>query len=148
MSEEPRTSVGGLDVDVPDPVIMPVDDYQLALNSAPVLLDQEPDPEKQYGATGQYIKAYLEFIDHPEAAVITHVMMLPHEESPEGEALQRRRAIRKFCEAYGIDYKTDPINFEEGVGKVAWASVKVNPPKGGYDESNGVRRFVLKKDED
>lgn len=147
MSEEPRTSVEGLDVDVPDPVILPVDNYQLGLNSAPVLLDQEEDPEKQYGGTGSYIKAYLEFIEHPEAAIITHVMMLPHEQSEEREALQRRRAIRQFCEAYNINYKADPINFEEGVGGVAWATVKVNPPKGGYDESNGIRRFILKKED-
>ena len=143
---EPRTSMGGLDVDVPDPIIMPEDSYELSLNSAPVLLDQEPDEGKQYGGTGQYVKSYLEFVDHPEAAVITHILMLPHEESDERESRQRRRALRQFFEAFEIDHKADPINFEEGVGRTAWASVKGNPAKGGYDESNGVRRFVKKDD--
>lgn len=149
MSEttEPQTSMGGLDVDVPDPVVMPEDSYELSLNSAPVLLDQEPDETKQYGGTGQYIKAYLEFLDHPEAAVITHIMMLPHEQSDEREKLQRRRALRQLFEAFEIDHKADPINFEEGVGRTAWASIKVKPAKGDYDESNGIRRFI-KKDED
>lgn len=143
---EAITKVHGLDVDTPDPVVMEDADYQLTLTSAPQLIDQTPDPEKQYGATGKYIRAYLEFADDPDAAILTHVMMLPHEESPPREVKMRQVSIRQFCEAYNIDFVNDPIDFEEGVGNIAWASVGKSPAKGEYDESNRVRRWLRKEE--
>lgn len=143
---EPITKVHGLDVDTPDPVVVDDGDYQLTLTSAPRLTDQTPDTEKQYGATGQYIVAYLEFADDPDAAILSHVMMLPHEQSPPREVKMRQVSIRQFCEAFNINFLSDPIDFEEGIGNSAWAVVGKSPAKGEYGESNRVRRW-LKKEE-
>jgi len=99
------------------------------------------DIEQTAGDKGPYIKTRLCIVGNDTAKDISHVMMLPQQSDDFKKRNNRMLAIRNFYDAFGIDYKSGPVNLADTVGSTGWAMLKLESSDD-FGDQNRVRRWV------
>ena len=90
-----------------------------------------------------YIMPVLEVTECPEAEYakpFTQFLRIPHADMTKKEHNDARYSLRKFWEAFGVDY-TQRIEYEEVIGLTAEGLLTVSPDTG-YGEQNRVVKFL------
>lgn len=89
-----------------------------------------------------YWMATLIIADDPNAASITHVMMLPTAEDDARRVQQKNRSRKYFCQAFGIP-TSGKVDIDAYIGREAWAFVTEEEDSGSQiGRRNRVRRWV------
>ncbi len=93
---------------------------------------------------GKYLQATLAIIcDEPFVKDISHVMMLPTPQDDVKQANNRKLAIQRFKEAFGID-SSPRVDLDAVVGNTGWAILTEEDAKE-FGLQNRVKKFVLPK---
>jgi hypothetical protein len=96
-------------------------------------------------AGNRYIEAYVVADDFPNSPAIRHMMMLPSETSDAKQKMDRLRAIKEFCTAFGIQQAGTRIMLEAGATKQPWAIIGIERGEGEYRDKNRIKRFTAER---
>lgn len=118
------------------------------------VVEYEARPEGEYelrleevmqgqGDKGKYIRARLQIVGDDFAKEISHVMMLPQDGDDARKKNNRLLAIQRFYDAFGIDYKSGPVNLAQysNQGLTAWGILRLEN-NDQYGDQNSVRRWI------
>lgn len=109
-------------------------EVQVRITSASIEMSQKTG--------GQYIAVRLDIPSEPFSKDIFHVMMLPTQSDDPKKANNRKLALRKFCDAFGVS--TQGANLGEWVGCTAWAILREeDDPE--YGKRNSIKSWVAGK---
>ncbi len=113
-------------------------EYQLKISAATI---ETQKPEK---GTGQFLKVGFAIVgDDPFTKDVTKVFMLPTAKDDVKTANNRKLAIQRFKEAFGID--PDPrVNLDDIIGNTGWAILDEEESKE-FGFQNTIRKFIVAK---
>lgn len=122
-----------IDIDVGDAVELeaqPSGEYTLLCRNA----------EAKEGDKGPYILLRCEIPEVVESKGITHVMMLPTPDNDPKQQNSRKLAIKRCCEAFGVDY-SGGFNTSDFVNQEADAYLSIEESDQ-YGRQNRVSRWI------
>lgn len=134
MADNEVTIVEGIDVNVPDPEAVEAGTYELRLIGADI---RKQKPEK---GQGRFIFARFAIVGEQSAKSVTNVMMFP-DGKDEDRDYMNKLTIRRFYDAFGVDYSGSDVDLADGKGNTHWAilGVETNPQ---YGDQNKIQRWV------
>jgi hypothetical protein len=101
------------------------------------IVDAESKTSSNTG--NDYLNVRLDIPTEPYSKDIFHIMMLPTQHDDAKKANNRKLAIKRFCEAFGLS--TGQMNLKEWPGHMAWAILgEEDDPE--YGKRNRIKRFV------
>lgn len=121
-----------------EPIVVESGEYQLKLTSLQL---------KKSAANNEYLAASFDVLEHPDAATVFHNFMLPNGADEKVDNAWGLR-LRKFFEAFGIDYKDMKVGKDDkaiGVkGNIGWVylGIETDPE---YGTRNIVKRIIVPK---
>lgn len=98
------------------------------------------DAENDESDNGEYTILRLEVPDEMDSKTITHVMMWPQPDDDPKRENNRKLALKRACEAFGVDYEGG-FDVKEFTNKEARAYLTVEESEE-YGRQNNVRRWV------
>ncbi len=135
MSEEEDISYLDLGEDlgeIPDEKTVSPGEYEVRLASLE-LTKTKKDPSREM------LAAAIEVVGEPLAKTIYHYLLIAKPNDDAKQALRRKRAIKRFYEAFKIPL-VGKVKFEEYVGNTAWVVLGEESDKE-YGMQNRISRF-------
>lgn len=88
------------------------------------------------------IRLVLEIQGEPNAETVYHYLTLPQPDDDEKRANAKKRRLKEFCAAFGIDQNSD---YADWIGLTAWTLVGTEVDDRDGRNRNVVKRFITAK---